>query len=144
MVDARGLTVTRSQLAELVAHCIKAVPEEGCGLLVGDPDTAEVVSVHPTKNAAGSAEVYTVDPREHLRIDREAEDAGLAIIGVFHSHTHTDPWPSPTDVRQSPDPAWHYVIVSLRHETPSTRAFRISNGNISEEHMVVIERYNPT
>jgi proteasome lid subunit RPN8/RPN11 len=120
----------------MVAHCIACVPEEGCGLLVGD-ENGVVASVHPTRNAAASAQIYALDPREHLRIDRNAEDAGLAVIGVFHSHTHTDPWPSPTDVAQAPDPGWHYVLVGLRHEVASTRSYRIIDGNIFEEAMVV-------
>jgi proteasome lid subunit RPN8/RPN11 len=124
----------------MAAHCIACAPEEGCGLLVGDPSSATVVSVHPTTNVAASAQLYTVDPRAHLRIDRQAEDAGLAVIGVWHSHTHTDPWPSPTDVRQAPDPDWHYVLISLRHGVPATRSYRIVGGNISEEPVVVIDK----
>jgi proteasome lid subunit RPN8/RPN11 len=138
-----GLQLTEDDLAAMVAHCVACVPEEGCGLLVGD-ELGVVSSVQPARNSAGSAQVYMVDPRDHLRIDREAEDAGLAVIGVFHSHTHTDPWPSPTDVRQAPDPSWHYVLVGLRHEVPSTRSFRIVDGNISEETVVVLGSYNPT
>ena len=53
-------------------------------------------------------------PPDHLRADRDAEGRGLEIIGVMHSHTHTEAYPSPTDVAQAPDPAWHYVIVSLK------------------------------
>ncbi|MGO8875126.1 MAG: M67 family metallopeptidase [Acidimicrobiales bacterium] len=138
-----SLRITEERLAEMVAHCIRCVPEEGCGLLVGEQD-GSVVSVHPTQNVAASAQVYTVDPREYLRIDRQAEDDGLAVIGVFHSHTHTDPWPSPTDVRQAPDAAWHYVLIGLRHEAASTRSYRIVDGNICEEPVVVLDRYNPT
>ena len=138
-----GIQLTEEQLAEMIAHCIACVPEEGCGLLVGD-ESGVVASVHPARNAAASAQVFTVDPGDHLRIDRRAEADGLAVIGVFHSHTHTDPWPSPTDVRQAPDPGWHYVIVSLRHEVPSTRSYRIVDGNISEEAVVVLGGYNPT
>jgi proteasome lid subunit RPN8/RPN11 len=142
-VSTAGLQVTEEQLAVMVAHCVRCVPEEGCGLLVGDAQGV-VASVHPTRNAAASAQVYSVDPRDHLRIDRQAEDDGLAVIGVFHSHTHTDPWPSPTDVRQAPDPLWHYVLVGLRHEAASTRSFRMVDGNIFEEPVVVLVRYNPT
>ena len=141
--QSAGLQLTEHQLAEMIAHCIRCVPEEGCGLLVGD-DQGVVAAVHPTRNAAASAQVYSVDARDHLRIDRQAEAEGLAVIGVFHSHTHTDPWPSPTDVRQAPDPEWHYVLVGLRHEVASTRSFRIVDGNIFEETMVVLVSYNPT
>ena len=58
---------------------------------------------------------------------------------MFHSHTHTDAYPSPTDVDQAPDPTWHYVLVSLRDPSPVVRSFRIVDGNIAEE-PVVLER----
>lgn len=132
------LSIAAGQLALMVSHCIGKAPEEACGLLVGD--AAGVVSlVQPTRNVARSAQLYTVDPAEYLRADRHAEEDGQAVIGVFHSHTHTDPWPSPTDVRQAPDPGWHYVIVGLRHEVASTRSYRIVDGNILEESVVVLD-----
>ena len=83
----------------------------------------------PCTNAAPSARVYTIPPRELLRAERAAEDDGLEMIGVVHSHTHTEPYPSPTDVAQAPDPDWHYVIVSLKREAPETRSYRIVDGD---------------
>ena len=124
----------------MVAHCLGAYPEEGCGLITGDMATSSVAGVHCTPNLAASAQVYTVDPIEHLWIDRSAEAAGLSVIGVFHSHTRTDPYPSPTDVRQAPDASWHYVLVSLRHEVASVRSYRIVDGVISEESIEIEER----
>ena len=59
---------------------------------------------YPCHNTAASAKVYTVDPKDHLRADRDAERRGLEIIGVMHSHTHTEAYPRPTDVAQAPDP----------------------------------------
>lgn len=136
--DAAALLMSSHHLDEMVAHCLRCYPEEGCGLLVGNSASATVTHVHPTANVAASALTYTVDPKEYLRIDREAEAAGLAVLGPFHSHTHTDPWPSPTDVAQAPDPTWHYVLVSLRHEAASVRSYRIVDGTISEEFIVII------
>ena len=60
-----------------------------------------------------------------MRADRDAEAHGVEIIGVFHSHTHTDAYPSPTDIAQAPDPGWHYVLVSLRDTHPVVRSYRI-------------------
>ena len=127
------LYLTRAHLDEMIVNCLGAYPNEGCGLLTGDPASGTVTAVHPTANLAASGRVYTVDPREHLLIGRAAEAEGQAIIGVFHSHTHTDAYPSPTDVAQAPDPSWHYVVVSLRHEEASVRCYRIVDGQISEE-----------
>ena len=58
---------------------------------------------------------------------------------MWHSHTRTDAYPSPTDVRQAVDPAWMYVIVSLRDQAPVLRSYRIRNGEIAEV-AVALER----
>jgi proteasome lid subunit RPN8/RPN11 len=63
---------------------------------------------------------------------RAAEARGDEIVGVWHSHTHTEGYPSPTDVRQAVDPAWLYVIVSMRDQAPMLRAYRIRSGEIAE------------
>ena len=118
---------------EMVAHCLLGLPDEACGLLAGPEGTGEVLGLYPTANLAASALVYTVDPKGHLRADRDAEDHGQVLIGVFHSHTHTEAYPSPTDVAQAPDPTWHYVIVSLRDDAPAIRSYRIIDGEIAEE-----------
>ena len=123
---------------QMVGHCITGFPEEACGLLAGDPDSGEVTLCYPTRNVAASATLYTVDPRQHLQADRDAEARGASIIGVFHSHTHTDAYPSPTDVGQAPDPEWHYVLVSLRDTQPVVRSYRIVGEAITEESVVVL------
>ena len=128
-----GLVLSAELQAELIAHCLRELPLEGCGLLAGDEKSGLVRAVFPTRNTAASARLYSVDPRDHLRADRAAEEAGSSIIGVFHSHTHTDAYPSPTDVAQAPDPSWHYVLVSLRDELPSLRSYRIVDARITEE-----------
>ena len=134
------LTLPLALHDQMVAHCLTGLPEEACGLLGGDPGSGHVYRCYPTDNLAASAKLYTVDPREHLRADRDAEGAGLSIIGVFHSHTHTDAYPSPTDVAQAPDPGWHYVLISLADIQPVVRSYRIVEGAISEEPVFVPER----
>jgi [CysO sulfur-carrier protein]-S-L-cysteine hydrolase len=120
----------------IVAHCLDGLPDEACGMLVGPMEAGEptgaVTAVHPSRNADASARTYTVEPRDLLRAMRDAEARGDEIVGVWHSHTHTDAYPSPTDVRQAVDPAWLHVLVSLRHGEPALRAYRIRNGAIAE------------
>jgi proteasome lid subunit RPN8/RPN11 len=125
---------------QIVSHCLGGLPDEACGLVAGDPATGEVAACYPTRNLAASAKLYTVDPKEHLRADRDAGDRGLEILGVFHSHTHTEAYPSPTDVAQAPDPTWHYIIVSLRDTHPVLRSYRIRDGKVTEEQVLVSAR----
>jgi proteasome lid subunit RPN8/RPN11 len=126
----------------VVGHCLDGLPDEACGLFAGPvradgmPD-GTVAAVYLTANADRSAKTYTVEGKDMLRALRDADDRGLELIGVFHSHTHTDAYPSPTDVRQAPDPNWIYAIVSLRDGDPVIRAYRIVDGNIAEVPVVL-------
>ena len=121
--------------AQMIGHLYDGYPLEACGLLVGRGQ--RVVRFVPSPNLAASAKVYTIDPKVHLRTERAGEDEGLEVSGVVHSHTHSEPYPSPTDVAQAPDPNWHYVIVSLKREAPETRSYRIVDGTIEEEPVAV-------
>lgn len=130
------LTLNLDQREAIVATCIRALPNEGCGLLLGTSDGL-VHDVVASDNVADSARIYEIDPKVLLRATRRADDEGLAVIGVFHSHTHSEAYPSPTDVRQAPDPSWHYVLVSLLESPAVVRSFRILADTVDEEPLVV-------
>lgn len=130
------IVIPTSVLGQITALAMTETPLECCGFLVGELGSDIAQEFHACRNIAESKIIYTVDPKEHLRIERNAEDRGLAIIGVVHSHTHTEPYPSPTDVAQAPDPDWHYVIIGLKRVAPETRSYRIINGKISESRII--------
>ncbi|MFA5774801.1 MAG: M67 family metallopeptidase [Ilumatobacteraceae bacterium] len=135
---ARTLSISGTLLEQIGAHAISCYPEEACGLLVGNSSTHTVLEFHSCVNIAKSARVYTLDPLQHLRIERDAESRGLDVIGVMHSHTHTEAYPSATDIGQAPDPTWHYMIVTLMRGVSEPRSFRIVNGKVAEEEVVSV------
>jgi [CysO sulfur-carrier protein]-S-L-cysteine hydrolase len=137
---AGGLRFDVETFDAMLAHALDGLPDEACGLLIGQPGTVE--RFVPCVNVAASAKLYEIDPRELLRAERAAEAEGHEIIGVMHSHTHTEPYPSPTDVAQAPDPNWQFVIVSLKRHAPETRTYRIVDGVIHEEAIIVAPRYD--
>jgi proteasome lid subunit RPN8/RPN11 len=134
------LQVARDVHARFVGHAYDDLPLEACGLLGGPAFSGTATVFYPCANVAASSRVYTLDPRDHLRAERDAEGRGLEIVGVMHSHTHTEAYPSPTDVEQAPDPTWHYVIVSLRAEAPVVRSYRIVDGVVTEEPIALLRR----
>lgn len=130
-----------AQHRRILAHCYFGLPDEACGLLagpvVGGEATGFVSEVYPAVNADASSRTYTVDGGDYLRASRDAESRGDDIIGVWHSHTHTDAYPSPTDIRQAVDPMWIYMIISLRDEVPMLRSFRIRDEEVRECQVVL-------
>ena len=131
------LSITDDVWHDMVGHAYGGLPDEACGLLGGDPASGRARVFYPCRNAEESSRIYTVDTKDHLRAERDAEDRGMDIVGVMHSHTHTNAYPSPTDVAQAVDPSWHYVIVSLKEDAPVLRAYRIVDGEIHEEPVTV-------
>jgi proteasome lid subunit RPN8/RPN11 len=136
MVDRRYLVVdslppvlhlTRTAWLEMVGHAYDGLPDEACGLLAGPPGTERVTAFYPCRNAAGSAKLYAIDYPEIEAASDDAEVKGLELKGTMHSHTHTDAYPSPTDI-DAADPVWTYIIVSLRAEAPVLRAFKIRDS----------------
>ncbi len=117
---------------QMIAHAREEFPNECCGMLAG-VDGKPVKVVRAT-NSEGSEFRYRVDDRELLRFLRDCDDNGWDFLAVYHSHTRSEAYPSPTDVRLAtnwPDP--YYVLVSLaEQDNPVVRAFRISDGEISE------------
>ena len=127
------LRLTDAIYTDMVAHALDDLPNEACGLIAAAPGSSKVERLYRCGNAAASSRLYELDPLDHLKADRDAEARGLEIVGVYHSHTHTDAYPSPTDVPQAPDPNWHYLVVSLKEPEPVVRSYRIVEGTIEEE-----------
>ena len=95
----------------------------------------------PTRNADASAKTYSIGPDGFLAADRVLGPLGLDVIGVVHSHTHTDPYPSPTDVDAADNPlteGWHYLIVSLRDTEPMVRSWLLDRREIVEVPVAVV------
>ncbi len=122
----RALRLHADLYEQVVEHCLSGRPNEACGLFASD--NGRIVKVFPMTNAAGSPVRYSLDPKEQLAVYRALEEQGWELGGVFHSHTRTEAYPSPTDVRLASEDV-PYVIVSLADRSPSIRAFRIVKDN---------------
>jgi proteasome lid subunit RPN8/RPN11 len=81
---------------------------------------------------------YYMDPKDQLRVYNEIDDLGLDLVGYYHSHTHTEARPSPTDIRLATDLTSCYVLVSLTEE-PAVRAWRIVKADPADEIGEVVE-----
>lgn len=116
----------------MVSHARECYPEEACGLLAGEPG-GRLTKAYPLTNVARSPVNYVIDPAEHFGALRDAESQGWELVGVFHSHTHSPAYPSPTDVALAADPEWLYVLVGMeRMDTLSVRGYRIRDEQITE------------
>ena len=132
------LLFARDHWLQMLATAWDTYPLEGCGLLIGAPGGDRVERFVAIDNEARSSRIYRLDGNQYARAALQADDDGLDIIGVMHSHTHTVAYPSSTDVAEATKPLvppdWHWVIVSLAWGLPELHSFRIgADGGIREE-----------
>ncbi|CAN5230635.1 M67 family metallopeptidase [soil metagenome] len=122
---------------EIVAHARTDVPYETCGLLAAGPDG--VVTGHWTvPNADRSMTWFRMDPKAQLGAMRAMDDADLEWCAIWHSHTHTEAYPSPTDIDQAQHwPGIVALIVSLQDPEPILRAYDIAGGEVRERVLTV-------
>jgi proteasome lid subunit RPN8/RPN11 len=98
-----------------------------------------VLQLYRATNAEQSRYRYNIDSRELFRIHRECEDRRWEFVGIYHSHTDSEAYPSPTDVRLALWPEALYFVVSLRDSaSPAVRVYRIVDGQVSEEELEII------
>lgn len=95
----KTIILSQAQKQILIDHAIKCAPAESCALLFGKEksNTCTVSEVFLTKNTEDSPVNFTISNEELLLGYQEAERKGLDVIGIFHSHPHSEARPSSTD-----------------------------------------------
>lgn len=122
--------------SEIVTHARAEYPKEACGIIAG-PGGAPVKLYRLTNDDPDPVVRYNADPRELKRVHDDIYDNDWDVICIYHSHTHSPAFPSPTDVERAFYPEAVYALVSLAdREHPVLRAFRIVDGNIEELEVV--------
>ncbi len=106
------MKITDSLLKQIHAHLESGYPNEACGVMLGHEDAvSEIISADNTRTDSAHNR-YLIDPLVYMKIEREADKRGLAILGIYHSHPDVPARPSQFDL----DHAWpnfSYLIVSV-------------------------------
>jgi proteasome lid subunit RPN8/RPN11 len=107
-------------LEKIRKHGEADYPNECCGFLLGksDNDIKTVIKTRPVVNSREQENRYNryfIPPEEYMRIERQARDEDLEVIGVYHSHPDAEARPSQYDLDHS-WPFYSYVIVSIKKQ----------------------------
>jgi proteasome lid subunit RPN8/RPN11 len=120
----------------MLDHARKEWPQECCGILSGKEKTVQ--KAFELKNIEESSVKYLMAPQDQLKVFEEMEKESIEMIAIYHSHPHTIPFPSETDVKMAFYPDISSIIISLKErENPLTKAFQISKEAIYLEEIEV-------
>ena len=123
----------RSHWEEIVDHARAEAPNECCGYLrARDGAVEEVVRARSLRPSPYAYELEGSALLAANQLDEEGYE-----VGIYHSHPRSAPEPSQTDINLAHYPSWRYLIVSLQHEEPLLRAWRIDDGKVEEEQVEV-------
>jgi proteasome lid subunit RPN8/RPN11 len=121
-------TMARRVLDEIMRHAGEERPRECCGLLLGvgpaDGAAGAVMDARRAPNLSESPDRFLLDPATHVAALRECRARALQVIGFYHSHPHSPPVPSPSDLAECLYPDMLQVIVS----PPEARGYYIGFG----------------
>lgn len=113
------MKISHTLLGKIHAHLEAGYPNEACGILLGREDTVtEVVPADNTRSDSAHNR-YLIDPRDYLRIERDADRRGLQLLGIYHSHPDCPPRPSQYDLEHA-WPNLSYLIVSVEKGRATT------------------------
>jgi proteasome lid subunit RPN8/RPN11 len=92
----QSISLTAGQIEELVSIAKDVLPNESCGLLLGENDS--VAEILPMRNVDESPLTFSIESTELVDAYNLAESKGLQVIAIFHSHP-AQPSPSSTDIK---------------------------------------------
>lgn len=125
-------------LEQILTHAREEAPNECCGVVAvvpgADDEPARAMRVRRTRNIHSSPKRFEIDGREVLAVTNEFDDAGWEIGAIYHSHTHTAPYPSQTDINFAVSwPGVEWIIVGLADpDRPEIRSYLIEKGSVRE------------
>lgn len=131
------MVIAAALLDDVVAHAREEYDAECCGMIAyeqSEPHSSpRAARVQRAKNVYASRKRFEIDGREVLRAIDEFDDAGWELGAIYHSHTHTEPYPSQTDINFARNwPGVEWVIVGLADGEPEVRCYLIEDGEVTE------------
>ncbi len=135
------LTLPQPVWAALRAHGEETYPYECCGVLLGrfEGETTAVDSAVRAGNTRTDSahNRYGIAPAELVKIQRQARECSLDIVGFYHSHPdHPAQW-SATDFAEAHWLGCSYVITAVEGgRAAATNAFRLEGASEDDKHFL--------
>jgi desampylase len=115
--------------ADIIAHAREEAPRECCGLLIGSGDVID--GNVRVRNMHSNPARFLIDPAAHIATNRRLRGTARSVVGCYHSHPHSPPIPSATDLAEAYYPDFVWIIVSFSSSRDGEiAAFRITPESV--------------
>ena len=136
------MVISQELLDDVIAHAREEFEAECCGLIAYSdlaPDgNGEALNVRRTTNVYASPKRFEIDKDELFGAYKDFGAEAWEIGAIYHSHTHTAPYPSQTDINFAAKwPGVEWVIIGLGGDEPDVRCYFIDGATVREVPLAV-------
>lgn len=124
----------------MLGDALQAFPDECCGFMLGKETGDEriltdILIVNNSKEG-DKRRRFEIAPKDYLKAERYADEKGLALLAVYHSHPNHPAIPSEHD-RVAAQPFFSYIIVSvIDGKFDHLRSWRLNEEQHFEEETI--------
>jgi proteasome lid subunit RPN8/RPN11 len=132
------MDISQELLEQILVHARAEAPNECCGVVAVAPSSdgrpVQAMRVRAARNIHASPKRFEIDGKDVIAAINEFDEAGWDIGAIYHSHTHTAPRPSQTDINFAASwPGVEWIIVGLSDPAaPEIRSYLIEGGTVRE------------
>ena len=137
------LILNQNIITLLNDDALRTFPDECCGFLLGreidnDRIIDEIIIVNNAKEGDKKRR-FEISPLDYLQAEKAADESGLTLLGIYHSHPNHPSIPSEHD-RVAAQPFFSYLIISvIQDEIVSYQSWTLNDEFQFEEEQVLIE-----
>lgn len=141
------LQLPRALRSTIESHGTRHYPEECCGFLLGTGDAASARVMHvleaPNVCEDERRRRFLIDARDYMAAERAARNAGLALLGFYHSHPDHPARPSAFD-QEHAWPNLHYIVLAVEAGRPGAcTSWVLSEDRAEFRQEEIVERVEP-
>jgi proteasome lid subunit RPN8/RPN11 len=121
--------LSRHLITEIEKNCLKCLPLECCGFLLGSLGYNKVLfNIIAVENQSKVTNRYEINPLDFYIVSKKAHAKGQEIIGFYHSHPFGKPYPSSYDKFHA-WPGYSYIIIAIDSEKTCTiKSWQLSDS----------------
>ena len=143
--EMKTINITQKIVDSFLSHGEKEYPHECCGFILGQFKDNESFGIEylPASNVKeeNRERRFLIDPLAYQKAEDEADDQGMSIISIVHSHPDHPDKPSDFD-RDHAWPGFSYIIISVQKgRIASYRSWQLNENRekFIEENIKIIE-----
>jgi len=146
--DAVPVVLTAVQREMIDRHAEATYPDECCGIMLGrqvdgQRIVEELIEIENQWDEAERRRRFLITPRQYMQAEKQASQAGLDLLGFYHSHPDAPARPSEFD-REHAWPFYTYLIAGVAGGTTvDLTGWQLRDDRSGYEQITIHEQSTP-